>query len=456
MSEIRDSIHGFVYRSDQEESLIDSKIFQRLRGIKQLALANLVYPGALHTRFDHSIGVMHIGGRMAMQLDLIEEEREIVRLACLLHDIGHGPFSHVSEELLEKFSPIVSEAEREEIHEKITCSIIERNKELDLRDPQREKIIDLIKNDNQEGIEKGIVTGPIDADKQDYLLRDSYYCGVKYGVFDLERLIESILPLEQGIEKIISVKESGIHAIEQFVISKYHMSTQVYRHKIRLVTDAMIVNGLELGIVEDKLEFLKEIYTFEDNEKYIDNYLQWDDSRIFNEILFHTEKGYCKEIFTRLRNRNLFKVIFHKNLKEFEKPIHRDFLGKLSNHPKLKESLQNEISMYLTKKIKEKVAKQFILIVNFGIKSVRDEKNKDYIGNMLIRFDNGEIERFEDQSTLFKSINSQERDQFIEIYAPISWESEKKKKELRKLFKDKINLIIIDCLKKYEAKDGLK
>lgn len=153
-------------------------MFQRLRNIKQLALANLVYPGALHTRFDHSIGVMHIGGRMAEQLGLNKEDKEIVRLACLLHDIGHGPFSHVSEEVLEKCSPIPESSEREEIHEKITCNIIKFSKELDLLDKQREQIIDLVQTNKHENIKKGIITGPIDADKQDYLLRDSYYCGV--------------------------------------------------------------------------------------------------------------------------------------------------------------------------------------------------------------------------------------------------------------------------------------
>jgi uncharacterized protein len=456
MSEIRDTIHGFVYRSDQEESLINSKVFQRLRGIGQLALANLVYPGALHTRFDHSIGVMHIGGRMAYQLGLNEEERNIIRIACLLHDIGHGPFSHVSEELLEKLSPIKGDVEREEIHELITCNIIEKSKELNLLDQQRDKIIDLIKNYNQESIDKGIVTGPIDADKQDYLLRDSYYCGVKYGVFDLERLIESLIPIDKGIEKVIAVKESGKHAIEQYVISKYHMSTQVYKHKIRLVSDAMIVNGLDLGINEDGLQFLKDIYFYEENDRYVENYLQWDDSRIFNEILHHTEKGYCKEIFTRLKQRRLFKSIYHRNIKDFENPIHRDFLGKLNSHPQLKVDLQNIIAIYLTKKVKFEVLKQFILIVTFGVKSFRDEKSKDNIGEILIKFDDGRIEKFEEQSTLFQSISKQEREQFIEIFAPISWESDKKKKELRKIFNQEIHPLIIDCLKNYEVKNGLK
>ncbi len=444
--EVRDTIHGFVYRSEQEESIIDSKVFQRLRGIKQLALANLVYPGALHTRFDHSIGVMHIGGRMAEQLDL-EKDKEIIRLACLLHDVGHGPFSHVSEEVLEKFSPNSSTGEREEIHEKITCNIIKYSKELDLRDKQRKQIIDLIQNTNQENIKKGIITGPIDADKQDYLLRDSYYCGVKYGVFDLERLIESLTPIDVGIENLIGVKESGVHAIEQFVISKYYMSTQVYRHKIRLVTDAMIVNGLELGIRNDNLQFLKDIYQYQDDEKYIKNFLKWDDNRLFDQILYHTEKGFCKEIFQKLRDRKLFKSIFHKNLIEFD-AIPRGKLSDINKDEILKNHIKEEIAKYLNKKIKSNILKEFILIVNYSIKSVRDEKSKDDIGQISIIFDNNKIQKLEYHPTLLTSIKNQENEQYIAIYAPVNWESDKKKNELRKTFEIEIKDLIIDCLKK--------
>lgn len=451
--EIRDTIHGFVYRSEQEEALIDSKVFQRLRGIKQLALANLVYPGALHTRFDHSIGVMHIGGRMAEQLGLNKEDKEIVRLACLLHDIGHGPFSHVSEEVLEKFSPIPESSEREEIHEKITCNIIKFSKELDLLDKQREQIIDLVQTNKRENIKKGIITGPIDADKQDYLLRDSYYCGVKYGVFDLERLIESLNPIDVGIEKLIGIKESGVHAIEQFVISKYYMSTQVYRHKIRLVTDAMIVNSLELGITHDNLQFLKDIYEYKDDQKYIENFLKWDDNRVFNEILYHTKNGLCKEIFQMLKNRKLFKSIFHKNLIEFD-AITRGKLGDINKNEPLKNHLREKIAEYLSKKINSRILKELILIVNYSIKSIRDEKSKDDIGLISIIFDNNKIEKLEDHSTLLASIKQQENEQYIAIYAPINWESEKNKKELRKTFEIEIKDLIKDCLKNREDKNG--
>ncbi len=106
-NELRDPIHGFVGTEDIERDIIDSPIFQRLRKIRQLALASLVYPGAVHSRFEHSIGAMHVAGSIAARLGLTPQEARIVRLAALLHDIGHGPFSHVSEPILQAFASCV-------------------------------------------------------------------------------------------------------------------------------------------------------------------------------------------------------------------------------------------------------------------------------------------------------------------------------------------------------------
>ncbi len=133
MGEIRDPIYGFITPNETEFKIINTKIFQRLRRIKQLAMAYLVYPGANHTRFDHSVGVYHLASLMADKLlpsKQNEERRRIVRLAALLHDIGHGPFSHVSEDILNKFSDSTSNTSKEKIHEEITAKLIDNNEEL--------------------------------------------------------------------------------------------------------------------------------------------------------------------------------------------------------------------------------------------------------------------------------------------------------------------------------------
>ena len=243
--EIRDPIHGFIYREPDERDVMDTRVFQRLRRLKQLALATLVYPGATHTRFEHSLGAFHLAGKIAAALDVQESEGRLVRLAALLHDIGHGPFSHVTEPILRKHSDkskLGSEVKESKIHELISWQIIASNDELSelISDRQREQIVGLLKGSWNHSYLQEIVSGPIDADKQDYLLRDSLFSGVKYGIYDQERLSNTLRVHSDNDDLMLAISIDGIHALEQFVLAKYYMTTQVYRHKIRLITDQMI------------------------------------------------------------------------------------------------------------------------------------------------------------------------------------------------------------------------
>ncbi len=147
MHEIRDPIYGFIKPSDKELKIIDTFLLQRLRRIKQLALAYLVYPGATHTRFDHSLGVYHVASLISEQLlpgNEFKENKDIIRYAALLHDVGHGPFSHVSETVLNKFFKNKIE---EKVHEQITFKLIAENKELQkiLSTFEIERVIGLLK-----------------------------------------------------------------------------------------------------------------------------------------------------------------------------------------------------------------------------------------------------------------------------------------------------------------------
>jgi len=235
--EIRDPIHGFIHRDPHELKVIDTGLFQRLRRIKQLALASYVYPGALHTRFEHSMGAMHVAGRVAGELRLKQHEYRILRLAALLHDVGHGPFSHGSEEVMQGVTG------KKQIHEEITAQIILNSAELDgpLSGDERKEIVGLLNDERGDAVLRSILSGPLDVDKQDYLLRDSYFCGVKYGVYDIDRLIETLCILEDQGQRELAITQDGVLTLEQFVIARYHMTGQVYRHKIRLITDSMIV-----------------------------------------------------------------------------------------------------------------------------------------------------------------------------------------------------------------------
>jgi HD superfamily phosphohydrolase len=160
LREIRDPIHGFVDRTELEQAIMDTSAMQRLRGIRQLALANLVYPGALHTLFEHCLGVMHIAGKLSRRLIKDDETYELLRLAGLVHDLGHGPFSHVSEAILQQFKTVNPEAiGKKDIHEYITIGILENCEEIRgiIGNLKRDRIIGYLAGTFGEGIERGII-----------------------------------------------------------------------------------------------------------------------------------------------------------------------------------------------------------------------------------------------------------------------------------------------------------
>ncbi|MBI4832169.1 MAG: HD domain-containing protein [Candidatus Lindowbacteria bacterium] len=461
--ELRDPIHGFIERRETEERIIDTPVFQRLRGIKQLAMAYLAYPGATHTRFDHSIGVMHIAGRLAMQLIDDQEERRMVRLAALLHDLGHGPFSHISEDVLDRYydkAKVRPEA-KEKIHEHLTCNLIERDKEIVklLSEYEREKIVGLLLGTSGRSICHGIISGPLDADKQDYLLRDSYFCGVKYGVFDLERLIGTLEVYHHFDDEILAAARDGVYAIEQFVLAKYHMTAQVYCHKIRLVSDAMIVRALELGIEVDKIEWLRRLYAYDGSDQYIQNYLQWDDQRLTTQLLFPGNSGgHATELFWRLRNRNLFKRVFAVPLREFEDPGSREILSNINKENELgfRKKVESLISEFLSSGTGQEVPALYTIVRAFTIKSVR-EKTPNPEGSITILTD-GTPKRFEDESSLFESIESRESEEHLEVYAPVTFrddmEKRKKREEFGKGIRDILNKAARGEKRKEKGKGG--
>lgn len=459
--EIRDPIHGFIERSPTEEKIIDSNAFQRLRNIKQLALAYLVYPGATHTRFEHSVGVMHVASKLAekmlMKGILTEEQKKIVRLTALLHDIGHGPFSHVSENILQKYydPSLTIPINKEKIHEGITCKIIEYDNALAhfISNDERKEIVKLIKGEKDVNlIMKGIVSGPLDADKQDYLIRDSYYCGVKYGVFDIDRLVHNINYFEEDYngykEKVLAVPYEGVYTLEQFLIAKYHMSTQVYRHKIRLITDCMITRGIELGIEQDNLQWLRDLYTYKDEPDYIKNYLTWNDGRLINNILFNNKSSsYSYKIFDRLTRRDLFKCVFSRDLKSFDDAEVIDKLSDINNNIDLTKILENEIAKYLTENFPKPIDKHKVILYQFSIKSIK-RAYRDNEGTILITIHDRKS-TFEQESALFNSINEKIQQRFLEIYAPVTFENENEKLRKKALFDRDLTSLIESTIKTY-------
>lgn len=432
--EIRDPIHGFIYRQPAERDIIDTSVYQRLRRLKQLALADLVYPGATHTRFEHCLGAFHLAGKISKALSASESECHLVRLAALLHDIGHGPFSHVTEPILKRHSAkekLAGAKEDAKIHELISSQIIRTNPELArfISENEREQIVGLLSGTYGHSYLQEIVSGPVDADKQDYLLRDSLFSGVKYGVYDQERLTNSLLIHEDNDDFSLAVSIDGIHALEQFVLAKYYMTTQVYRHKIRLITDEMIGRAIALGIEYDNIGWLRQLYSYDGTEAYLDEYLEWDDNRVFSKLVSaETADGYAKDLFRRLRERRLLKCIFDVDPNDFEDPTIRSFVFAESKH----------FYAPLEKAVAERFGFDANLVIAYMIRfdsATRTESEIPVVHPMKTTV-------FHDESALFQSVDQKIREQHFHIYAPATYKDERdKKKQLREYKNGILDLI---------------
>ena len=237
MLSIRDPIHGFIRADRLESALIDSRTVQRLRWIRQLGMTFMVFPGAEHSRFSHALGAMELASRV---YDALAEksdgllpvgpeclERRLVRAAALLHDVGHAPFSHSAEELFP------SGLDHEEMTRRLLAlpelaAIFERHG--DGLEPADVTRLLAGGEGREERLLAKVISGELDADKMDYLLRDSLACGVAYGSYDLERLLDVMVPIEDPVtgEWGIGVDEGGVHALEALVMARYYMFTQVY------------------------------------------------------------------------------------------------------------------------------------------------------------------------------------------------------------------------------------
>ena len=348
--EIRDPIHGLIELLPKEVDVINTRVFQRLRRIRQLAMAFLVYPGTLHTRFDHSIGVMHIAGRICERLKQfsdIDVECEQVRLAALLHDVGHGPFSHVSEHLLDKYVPQDRGATREKIHEKITVDIIKNDPEIRnvLKPEERQFIVEMIEGKPTRDFQRDIVSSDLDADKMDYLLRDSYFAGVKYGTYDLEKIIESCRVYYEEDESYLAISDEGIYALEQLLLARHHMTQQVYFHRVRSISDAMIVRGIEL-VIEGNQE-IEQLYRYNDTSEFTENYIEYHDERLI-DILKRCDQEKARNIFDRLYSRKLFKMIGELPLKDVDSaPAKRRLLQMDDEQNEQKRKWEKRIAEHL-------------------------------------------------------------------------------------------------------------
>lgn len=287
MTEIRDPIHGYIKLNGLAFDLTNTPQMQRLRWIKQLGLANLVYPGANHTRFEHSLGVYHLAGILSDHLGLKEDDRTKIEVAALLHDIGHGPLSHATEAVL---APYIRQG-----HEGI-IDLLRRGALRDILDDYglRPSVVQsLIK-----GAKLGqIVNSEIDVDRMDYLIRDAHYTGVAYGVIDHLRLIEK-MKLHKGR---LTVESGGIQAATSLLISRLLMHPAVYFHHVSRISECMISGGIR-RMIEDgnAAQEIKDM----------------DDSELLTSMA--QAGGYAAEMVSRIKSRRLFKRAVYIGLEDID------------------------------------------------------------------------------------------------------------------------------------------
>jgi HD superfamily phosphohydrolase len=442
---VRDPVHGFVYYNDNEEKIINTQVFQRLRDIKQLALACYVYPGAHHSRFEHSLGVMHLCEKVAAHLELSVEQRETLRYAGLLHDIGHGPFSHVSEQVIEKRldNSVLNKYKADNAQELLSILLIKYNDEINemLSETEKNKIISLLQKQKYSSIQKDIISGPIDVDKIDYLLRDSYFAGVEYGSFDVDKVLDSLTPIaiSSKINKL-GIREEGIYAVEQLILAKYHMNAQVYQHRIRRITDAMIIKSIELALDENIKEIVR-LYSFEDHKSYLDYYIKYNDTLLVNTIL-NSSTDLAKDYLSRLIQRKLFKQIFsiEINDKYFEDIYLRQIATDISEDQI--EKINEEISDIMS------IPDEMIIFdkQTFKNPTFKNATAKINLDEIIVKTTSGTKIGFKDISSIFGNSSDPERN-MIYIYAPLdSLHSRSMRKEFIQSKQEDIYIMIKEVL----------
>lgn len=292
MTEIRDPVHGYVRLEGLALELADTPQMQRLRWIKQLGLANLVYPGANHTRFEHSLGAYHMAALLTRHLGLEEEDRLLVGAAALLHDVGHGPLSHATEAALAPFLRTDHES---------VIELLKRGELREVLDGHGLRAQDIQAFINGSGLGQ-IVSGEIDVDRMDYLIRDAHYTGVAYGVIDRLRLLQK-MTLHQGQ---LVVEAGGVQAATSLLISRLLMHPSVYYHHVCRISECMISSGIH-RMIEDGAS-AAEVKGM-------------DDVQLFTTL--DKAGGYAAEMNSRIRSRKLFKRAVYIGLENLEPSLLR-------------------------------------------------------------------------------------------------------------------------------------
>jgi HD superfamily phosphohydrolase len=304
--EIKDPVFGYVYITETEKEIIDSFPVQRLRRLRQLAGSEYVYPGANHTRFEHSVGVMYLAGLLAenpyLSSHFSEEDYQTIRIAALLHDVGHGPFSHIFEHLLEKFL--------KKTHEDMNVWIVQKSDLKDILsklgyDPNMiAKLSVGWLHEPGKAFMDQIIRSAVDVDKLDFVVRDTFHTGAQYGYVDIFRLIHMIDVLDENL----AVDLGALSALESFIIARIESFKSIYFHRVGRAAQIMLAMAMEKA--KDELELV----AFKTPEEYLafNDYTVW-------AMLKQCEKS--QEIIGNLEKRKLLKCAYEQTFYVKDKTV---------------------------------------------------------------------------------------------------------------------------------------
>jgi hypothetical protein len=336
---IRDPVHGFISLKEWEWDIINHPCFQRLKRIQQLALTSQVYPGACHTRFEHSLGVLHTATTMfdhIVEKDRdflthelkfndsdLEKDRQVLRISALLHDIGHPPFSHATEKDLFGLSSDGKRYKHEHYSSKIIVELMKdvieshpENRELEIEALDIANFIDGDTSLGRRYLWKSILSSHLDADRADYLLRDSLHTGVSYGFFDLQRLINTISVAWENDSPVIAVEEGGRFVAESLIIARYMMFNQVYFHPVRVAYDHHLTCA-----VKHILKNNNETYPSPSSINTLEEYVKYDDWSIYSDI----KNELAGEHGRIIMDRNHYRVVYEtKDIPDLDEIAKKD------------------------------------------------------------------------------------------------------------------------------------
>ena len=321
---IRDPIHGDIKIQGVFYDLMEAPEIQRLYDIKQLGFAHLVFPGAHHTRLEHSLGTYHMAYRAANILGLKDDERDLIACAAMLHDIGHGPFSHtleyllreqmkvdhvdLTEELILGIHAIFEFDEKEYINSLSVFDVLNKHN-IDHKD-----VANIIRGKKEEkNYLSQLMNSTVDVDQLDYLSRDAYYTGVAYGTIDTERFLRTLTIEDNNI----AITRKGIGVVESILMARTLMYSSVYFHKTVRIAELMLSKAIEFYKDSDPFELYK-----------------MTDSELINEL--QKMGKYQKEIGIRLKYRNLFKQAYTKSKPDLDSEQIKS-IKKLENNKKRRE-----------------------------------------------------------------------------------------------------------------------